>query len=132
MGAGGGEHWSSSDSFRKGWVEKLTSDRHQNRLYDRMTELQQGKTSPVYGREGRHGLALLSLDEHLCESRVLLQANMEDLMPDIKYSFLKLYSTGAGGVGGESIRASCKGERKSVLSKAVTFPSDRKLVLPRG
>lgn len=46
----------------------------------------------MYGREGRHGLPFLSLDKHLCELRFPLQANMETLMPDIKYSFLKLYS----------------------------------------
>lgn len=46
----------------------------------------------MYGREGRHGLPFLSLDKHLYELRFPLQANMETLMPDIKYSFLKLYS----------------------------------------
>lgn len=47
----------------------------------------------MYGRERRHGLPFLFLDKHLSKSRFPLQANVETLMPDIKYSFLKLHST---------------------------------------
>lgn len=40
---------------------------------------------------GKAGMSALSLDKNLCEARVPLQANMETLLHDIKYSFLKLY-----------------------------------------
>lgn len=48
-------------------------------------------------------------------------------MPDIKYSFLKLYSTGKK----SQLESLARERKKSLLAKVVTFPFDRKLVFPR-
>lgn len=65
----------------------------------------------MYGREWRHGLPFLFLDKTLSKSRFPLQANVETLVPDIKYSFLKLCSTEK-----KSIRAFWKRKKKKCIS----------------
>lgn len=113
----------SSEPCRKGWVGKSLF-RHKIAY---TAELHQDKSFSVSWRGGKHGLPFLPLDKHLCESRFPLQANVGTLMPDIKYSFLKLYSTGKK----SQLESLARERKKSLLAKVVTFPFDRKLVFPR-
>lgn len=86
MGDGGSSAVTQSPSGRTGWKKLLSDIKTCAIRQQRYT-----KTDPFPHTAGKAGMAALSLDKNLCEAGVPLQANMETLSHDIKYSLLTLY-----------------------------------------